>query len=108
MGGKRRAQPLRDAQANQPAGRTRVGLSEDTLQRMLPLLVDSVLPHLGPEAVFLCVKASKAWRRELEARGFCRRTFALCLALAQVMALHIRHTLALPPSSVSLASSVNA
>ena len=39
------------------------------------------VPHLGPDAVLLCVKASKACRRELEARGFCRRTFELCLTL---------------------------
>jgi hypothetical protein len=52
--------------------------SEDTLQRMLPL----VLELLEPEGAALCFYGCKAWRREMEARGFCNRTVQLCSALA--------------------------
>ena len=55
--------------------RTRVGPSKDTLQRVLSFLVD----HVRPE---ICYHVCKPWRRELEARGFCNRTFLLCSTLA--------------------------
>ena len=58
---------------------TRVGPSKDTLQRMLPLVMD----HLGPEGGTKCVLVCKSWRRELEARGFCSKTVKLCSTLAE-------------------------
>jgi len=58
---------------------TRVGPSEDTLQRVLPLLLD----HLGPEGGAKCILVCKSWRRELEARGFCSKTVQLCSTLAE-------------------------
>ena len=58
---------------------TRVGPSEDTLQRVLPL----VLEGQEPQFVLLCFQACKPWRRELEARGFCSRTLQLCVLLAE-------------------------
>ena len=57
---------------------TRVGPSDDTLQRILP----SILEHVGPDVVGPCYGTCKAWRRELEARGFCRRTWHLCSTMA--------------------------
>jgi WD40 repeat protein len=53
--------------------------SEDTLQRVLPLVVRL----LEPGEVLQCFQASKAWRRELEARGFCHKTLLLYSSLAQ-------------------------
>ena len=49
-------------------GRTRVGPSEDTLQQVLSLVV----AHVEPEDVRRCSEVSTWWRRELEARGFCK------------------------------------
>ena len=60
-------------------GKTRVGPSDDTLQRMLPFVVE----HVGAAAVLRCSQACKPWRLELEARGFCHRTVKLCLTLAE-------------------------
>ena len=54
--------------------RTRVGPNDDTLQRILP----SILEHVGPDVLWPCFRTCKAWRRELEGRGFCRRTWQLC------------------------------
>jgi len=59
-------------------GQTRVGPSDDTLQRILPFVVE----HVGAAAVLRCSQACKPWRLELEARGFCHKTVQLCLALA--------------------------
>jgi len=59
-------------------GRTRVGPNDDTLQRVLPF----VLEHVGAAAVMRCSQACKPWRLELEARGFCNKTFQLCAALS--------------------------
>ena len=78
MGGKRRAHPSGNAQGMQPSGLTRVGPSDDTLQRVLPLLLE----HLGPEVAWPCLQTCRAWRRELEARGICRRTLQMCSNLA--------------------------
>ncbi|KAJ1488482.1 quinon protein alcohol dehydrogenase-like superfamily [Baffinella frigidus] len=58
---------------------TRVGPSEDTLQRVLPLVMERVEPEGGA----LCFLVCKSWRRELESRGFCNRTVQLCSALAE-------------------------
>ena len=60
-------------------GRTSVGPSDDTLQRLLPFVEE----HVGPAALLQCSQACKPWRRELEARGFCPKTLRLCLTLAQ-------------------------
>jgi hypothetical protein len=57
---------------------TRVGPSEDTLHGVLPL----VLERVGQDGA-VCYRVCKPWRRELEARGFCNRTFRLCAALAK-------------------------
>ena len=95
MGGKRRKPPSGSAQGKvgaigdwvaaqgggaqkSSAGRTRERPSEDTLHRVLPLLLE----HLALEAQALCFKVCKAWSRELEARGFCSRTVQLCSTLA--------------------------
>ena len=51
--------------------------SEDTLQRVLSL----VLERVGPEGALIFSQVCKPWRRELEALGFCTRTFQLCAAL---------------------------
>jgi len=64
-------------------GRPRVGWpDDDTLQRVLPLL----LVRLGPEDVWRCVLALKIWRRELEAQGVCMKTFQLCVQLSSSLA----------------------
>ena len=62
---------------------TRVGPSEDTLQQVLPLLLERVGPG-GAVHYFLapCFYVCKSWRRELEARGFCSTTVQLCSELA--------------------------
>ena len=60
-------------------GKTRVGPSDDTLQRVLPFVVE----HVGAAAVLRCSQACKPWRLELEARGFCHQTVQLCLTLAE-------------------------
>ena len=57
---------------------TRVGSSEDTLQRVLSL----VLGRVGPDRVLECFQTCKAWRSEMEDRGFCHKTFRLCSLLA--------------------------
>jgi hypothetical protein len=58
---------------------TRVGPSDDTLQRVLPLVLDRV----GPEGGAKCLLVCKSWRREMEARGVCTKTLQLCSALAE-------------------------
>jgi hypothetical protein len=62
---------------------TRVGPSEDTLQRVLPLLLERVGAE-GAVHCFLaqCFHVCKSWRRELEAWSFCNTTVQLCSALA--------------------------
>ena len=59
---------------------TRVGPSEDTLQRVLPL----VLERVGPAGGLQCFLVCKSWRRQLEARGVCSKTVQLCSALSVV------------------------
>ena len=59
-------------------GRTRERPSEDTLHRVLPLLLE----YMAPEASALCFQVCNPWSRELEERGFCSRTVRLCSALA--------------------------
>ena len=59
-------------------GRMRVGPSGDTLQRVLPILLDRMEPKWAVHVNNVC----KAWQRELGARGFCRKTANLCSALA--------------------------
>ena len=58
---------------------TRVGPSNDTLQRVLPL----VLERVGPAGGVRCFLVCKAWRSELEERGFCSKTVQLCSAIAE-------------------------
>jgi hypothetical protein len=58
---------------------TRVGPSEDTLQRVLPVLLERV----GLERTVQCFHVCKSWRGELEARGLCSKTLHLCSALAE-------------------------
>ena len=60
-----------------PSGQTRVGPSVDTLQRLLPLLLD----HVGPEGAYLCLQSCKVWK--LCMGGFCLKTVQLCAALAK-------------------------
>jgi len=60
-------------------GQTRVGPSGDTLQRVIPFVVE----HVGAAAVLRCSQACKPWRLELEARGFCYKTLQLCSSLAR-------------------------
>jgi hypothetical protein len=60
--------------------RTRVGPNDDTLQRILP----SILEHVGPDVLWPCFQTCRAWRRELEGRGLCRRTWQLCSTNAKV------------------------
>jgi hypothetical protein len=60
-------------------GRTRVGPSDDTLQRVLPF----VLSHVEPAEMMRCVEVCRPWQQELVARGFCRKTMRLCSTLAQ-------------------------
>jgi hypothetical protein len=54
-----------------------VGPSDDTLQRVLPFVVE----HVGHDAVAMCSQTCTAWQLELEARGFCRKTIRLCSLL---------------------------
>ena len=60
-------------------GRTRVGPTDDTLWRVLPFVVE----HVGPAFLLQCSQASKAWRQELQARGFCPKTLQLCSTLVR-------------------------
>ena len=60
-------------------GRTRLGPSDDTLQRVLAVVV----AHVDPESVRRCCLACKPWRRELETQGFCLKTFQLWLTVSQ-------------------------
>ncbi|KAJ1488719.1 hypothetical protein T484DRAFT_3590872 [Baffinella frigidus] len=59
-------------------GQLKVGASEDTLQRVLPFLIERVEPEGAAHLFQVC----KPWRREMEARGFCNRTVQLCSAMA--------------------------
>ena len=64
---------------------TDVGPSDDTVQRILPLLLEQKMHEtylLRPRVSVLLYRTGKPWRRELEARGFCYKTMHLCLALA--------------------------
>ncbi|KAJ1484418.1 WD40-repeat-containing domain protein [Baffinella frigidus] len=92
MGGKRRAQPEGNAQGraaargDDPGGqggasrrRQTLGMSEDTLQRVLPLVLGCVDPEVAAQLYQTCT----TWRKEMEARGFCNRTVQLCSALAE-------------------------
>ena len=58
---------------------TRVGPSEDTLQQVLPLLLECVEPETAAKFYRVC----HIWNFQLEARGFCRRTVQLCSALSE-------------------------
>ena len=55
------------------------GPSEDTLQRVLALVLGRVEPEGAWQFYFVC----RAWRQELEARGLCSKTVQLCSALAE-------------------------
>ena len=55
------------------------GPSEDTLQQVLALVLGRVELEGALQFYFVC----RAWRRELEARGFCSKTVQLCSALAE-------------------------
>jgi len=104
MGGKSRAEPSGNAEVKAAANgdgvaaqggtsqkRTRgpsvhsgaagsaEGPSEDTLQRMLPLVLERLEPGGAAQCSFVC----KVWRQECQARGICNRTIQLCLALAE-------------------------
>ena len=57
----------------------RVGPSEETLQRVLPL----VLERVGPAGILQCFLVGQSWRRELQARGVCSKTMQLCSVLAE-------------------------
>jgi len=57
-----------------------VGPSDDTLQRILPILVE--LFEEEPEVVWLFFQTCRSWRQDLEAWGFCHKTFQLCSTLA--------------------------
>ena len=59
-------------------GRTRVGPSVDTLQRVLPF----VLGRRALGGAAQCYQICRPWRQQLEARGFCNKTFQLCSKLA--------------------------
>ena len=59
-------------------GRTRVGPSVDTMQRVLPF----VLERLELDGAAKCFQVCKTWGQQLEAKGFCNRTFQLCSSLA--------------------------
>ena len=64
---------------------TDVGPSDDALQRILPVLLESthyVTSLIRPRVSIQLYRTCKPWRRELEARGFCYKTMQLCLALA--------------------------
>jgi len=58
---------------------THVVPSDDTLQRVLPVFVE----FLAPEVLWLCGRACKMWRQELEERGVCLKTLQLCSTLTQ-------------------------
>ena len=61
---------------------TRFVPSDDTLQRVLPLVLEisgSTCSNGGAH----CFMACKSWRRVLEARGICNKTVHLCSALAE-------------------------
>ena len=58
---------------------TRVGPSKDTLQRVLPMVLDRVGPAGGVQCFLVC----KSWRSELEERGLCSKTVQLCSAIAE-------------------------
>jgi len=65
-------------------GRTIVGPSDETLQKILPLVLEHVgVPGVAAgDFVWPFLLTCRAWRRELEARGFCRTTWQLCSTLA--------------------------
>lgn len=56
-----------------------VGPSNDTLQRVVSL----VLQHVEPEGRALCREVCKPWRLELEARGVCAKTVPVRPVLAE-------------------------
>ena len=60
--------------------RTRVGPSDDTLQRALSI----VLVRMEPEVAGNCYQTCTAWRKEMEACGFCYKTYQLCASLGLV------------------------
>ena len=66
----------------------RVGPSEDTLQRVLALILGRV--GLGPSLLggsgallWRVFNTCKTWRREMQTCGFCNKTVQLCSTLAQ-------------------------
>ena len=59
----------------------RAGPSDDTLQRLLPLMLE----RLGPEDLWRCAVAFKPWRKELKAQGVCLHTFRLCAELSSIL-----------------------
>ena len=60
-------------------GPMRVSPSEDTLQRVLPLIFERVVAERGGQCFLVC----KSWRLEMKERGFCYTTYQLCSTLAQ-------------------------
>ena len=60
-------------------GRVVVGPSTDTLQRVLPLLLERVELEGAAQSSRVCI----SWRKELVARGFCSPTVQLCSSLAE-------------------------
>ena len=62
---------------------TRLGPSKDTLQRVLPLLLERSQPEgTAPSMLPQFFQVCKSWELELEARGVCRKTVQLCSALS--------------------------
>ena len=59
-------------------GRTTVGPSNDTLQRVLPFLVE----HVSLAGVVRCSETCWPWKLELQEQGFCPQIFRLCSTLS--------------------------
>jgi hypothetical protein len=59
-------------------GRTTVGPSNDTLQRVLPFLVE----HASLASVVRCAETCKQWKLELQERGFHPQILRLCSTLS--------------------------
>jgi hypothetical protein len=58
---------------------TRVGPSEDTLQRVLPFILERV----GLDSGALCFSVCKSWQAGMNARAFCNKTVQVCATLAE-------------------------
>ena len=72
-------------------GRTTLGPSNDTLQRVLPFLVE----HCSLASVVRCSQASKTWKLELLEQGFFPHIVRLCSTLSgPADVIHIHESLA--------------